>query len=85
MGVAQLFTVDVKLGISSLQPVPSGALCRLRHLTWSPDDRFIAFGGQACDSNARWAIRRTEVATSQVTTLISETGKDLRNPDWRRF
>jgi hypothetical protein len=84
-GVGQVFTVDADIGIASLEPVAAGAPCLLRELTWSPDDLFIVFASVDCGNKDKWIIRQTNLANSQVTTLISETGKDLRQPDWRRF
>jgi len=85
MAVAQIYTVDVELGISSLQPVARGAPCSLREVTWSPDDNFIVFAAKDCGSRTYWTIRRTDLDTSQVTTLISESRSTLLRPDWRRF
>lgn len=83
---SKIYTVDVNLGVSSLQEVPAAAYSN-RSPTWSPDDGFLVFSGkdQQRGPNAFYGIRRVDLSTGQQTVLASSLKRDLLSPDWRPF
>lgn len=81
------YTMDVDQGLGSLLPAGGPSIPYTNPPSWSPDDTHLAFVNNAIPNGRKTTrgVQKLNLATGQVTVLVTDASRTFGGGDWRRF